>query len=139
MLNRDQIAALLPHAGAMVLLDKVESWSEGAIACATRSHRDADNPLRRDGRLPVLCGVEYGAQAMALHGALVADTGEPRAGVLASLRAVRCRVGRLDDIEGALLVRAEVVLLDRRSFIYNFALSAAGAELMSGRAAVFLT
>jgi predicted hotdog family 3-hydroxylacyl-ACP dehydratase len=140
VLNRNQIAALLPHDGAMVLLDKVESWSAGEITCSTATHRDADNPLCRDGRLPALCGVEYGAQAMALHGALAADAGEARAGVLASLRGVRCRVGRLDHIEGELLVRAEVVLLDRRSFIYNFALEAAGgAELVAGRATVFLT
>ncbi len=139
MLNRVEIAALLPHDGRMVLLDTVERWTEREITCSTRSHLAADNPLRRGAFLPALCGIEYGAQAMALHGALVSNSGAARAGVLASLRNVRCRVGRLDDIGGGLFVDATAVFGDRQRFIYEFALRSAEAELVSGQAAVFLT
>lgn len=139
MLSREQIATLLPHDGRMVLLDSVERWTDSEITCSTRSHLANDNPLRRGSVLPALCGIEYGAQAMAVHGALVSNEDEARAGVLASLRNVRCRVGRLDDIGGALFVDAKAVFGDRQRCIYEFTLRSAEAELMSGQAAVFLT
>ena len=50
-LNREQIAALIPHGGAMVLLDSIEDWGPAFIDARTLSHRDAANPLRRAGRL----------------------------------------------------------------------------------------
>lgn len=137
MLTRDAIAAMLPHAGDMVLLDAVEDWSGTEIACRAASHRSPDNPLRSGGRLSVLCGVEYGAQAMALHGALVRG-GEARPGVLASLRNVACHVERLDDLDPDLSVRASLVASETNSFVYGFALRAGETAVMEGRAAVFL-
>ncbi len=137
MLNRDAIAALLPHAGDMVLLDSVEDWSETEIVCRAVSHRAPDNPLRSNARLSALCGVEYGAQAMAIHGALVRG-GEMRPGVLASLRSVVCHAERLDDREDDLTVRAAMVAGETSSFVYDFFLRAGDARLMEGRAAVFL-
>ena len=73
----------------MCLLEGVVSWDDGRIECVTATHRHAANPLRRDGRLGILCGVEYAAQAMALHAALTGGgaTAAPRRGYLASLRA----------------------------------------------------
>lgn len=71
MLTREQILGLIPHQGTMCLLDRVLAWSAGEITCAASSHLAADNPLRRDGRLGAICGIEYGLQAAALHGALV--------------------------------------------------------------------
>lgn len=136
-MDRHDIGALVPHDGAMVLLDAVESWTERDITCTARSHQRADNPLRRASRLPAICGIEYGAQAMAVHGALVAG-GKGRPGVLASLRKVAIHVDRLDDVAGDLTVRAEVMLGDRDRMIYGFSISAAGAELLAGQAAVFL-
>jgi predicted hotdog family 3-hydroxylacyl-ACP dehydratase len=138
VLNRDAIAGLLPHGGKMVLLDRVQRWTEDEITCLTGSHRWADNPLRRNAGLSTLCGVEYGAQAMALHGALVSgDGGGP--GVLASLRKVRCHVARLDDIPGDLTVAAKLLIAQRGGFIYGFSLRAAERLLLDGQAAVFLT
>ena len=62
MLSRDRIVELIPHQGTMCLLDEVTEWSERAISCRTRSHLAPDNPLRRDGRVTGLCGIEYGLQ-----------------------------------------------------------------------------
>ena len=89
-LDRDAIARLVPHAGAMCLLDRALSWDAEGIACEADRHRDPANPLRRDGRLPAICGVEYALQAMALHGALLAPGGAAAqpAGYLSSLRDV---------------------------------------------------
>jgi predicted hotdog family 3-hydroxylacyl-ACP dehydratase len=138
-LTRAEIAGLIPHAGAMCLLDGVVEWDANRILCMSRSHRDADNPLRTDGRLPAVCGVEYAAQAMAVHGGLTGQvSGKPRAGYLASLRDVVCRGGRLDDLAGDLVVEAELVAGDGERVIYQFTLRVGEVEVMSGRAAVVL-
>ena len=138
--TRPEIARLIPHAGAMCLLDWVERWDDHRISCVSRTHLAADNPLRADGRLPAVCGVEYAAQAMAVHGGLVGKTaGRPRAGYLASLRDVVCRSDRLDDLEGDLVVDAELLAGDGERVIYRFALRVGDVEVLSGQAAVVLS
>ncbi len=139
LIGKPEIRARIPHAGAMCLLDGVLSWDDTRIACTTRSHRTADNPLRRDGRLRAISGVEYAAQAMALHGALAGVAGtRPRVGYLASLRDPTCRVVYLDAIEGDLVVEAERLLDEGARVIYRFALIGTESVVMSGRAAVVL-
>ena len=139
LLTRAQIAGLIPHAGAMCLLDGVVSWDENRIRCVSGSHRDTANPLRADGRLPAVCGIEYAAQAMAVHGGLAGKTrGRPRAGFLASVRDVVCRRERLDDLDGSLFVEAVRVLGDEARVIYEFRLWVGEMEILSGRAAVVL-
>jgi predicted hotdog family 3-hydroxylacyl-ACP dehydratase len=138
-LDRADIAKMIPHAGAMCLLDGVVHWDEKRIRCFSRSHRDADNPLRVAGRLPALCGIEYAAQAMATHGGLAGGVdGRPRAGYLASLREVVCHRDRLDDLEQDLIVEAERLMGDETHVVYRFTLRAGGLELLSGRATVSL-
>ena len=140
VLVRSEIEQLIPHAGAMVLVDRVESWSPTGIVCSSRSHHRSDNPLRRDGVLSSACGIEYGAQAMAIHGALVSRVGggAPRAGLLVSLRDVVLAEGRLDVAEGELSICAEQVRRDRRSATYVFRVGSPDGELTSGRATVVL-
>ena len=141
-LDHAAIAALVPHAGAMCLLDRAERWDDGAILCVATSHRDPDNPLRRAGTLPAVCGVEYAMQATALHGALTGSPDGTRAaqpaGYLASLRAVSLRALRLDDVPGALRIEAWALARGARSFTYRFEVSGAGRLLVAGRAAVIL-
>jgi len=137
LLTREGIAALLPHSGAMVLLERVTAWDGDRIACGTASHRALDNPLRRCDRLSALCGIEYAAQAMALHGALVAGTAS-RQGLLASLRAIKVHAQRLDDIPGELTIAADCRLRQAAGFIYGFSLRGGGALLLEGQAAVVL-
>jgi len=137
VLTRDAIAALLPHDGAMVLLDRALAWDENSIACSAGSHRDPDNPLRRRGGLFAVCGAEYAAQAMALHGALRDGTAS-RPGLLASLRSVKLYADRLDTIPGDLTVAAECLLRRPDGFIYGISLSGAGRLLLEGQASVVL-
>jgi predicted hotdog family 3-hydroxylacyl-ACP dehydratase len=139
LVTRERIAGLIPHSGAMCLLDGVVEWDANRIRCMSRSHRAMDNPLRTDGRLPAVCGVEYAAQAMAVHGGLTGKFGgRPRAGYLASLRDVVCRRERLDDLEGDLLVEAEQVAGDGAHVIYRFRLRVGEVEVLSGQALVVL-
>jgi predicted hotdog family 3-hydroxylacyl-ACP dehydratase len=75
----------------MCLLDGVLEWDAQHIVCRASSHRDPANPLRVADTRPAACGIEYGAQAMAVHGALLAADGAPLGpGVLASVAAWRC-------------------------------------------------
>jgi predicted hotdog family 3-hydroxylacyl-ACP dehydratase len=139
LMGKAEIRARMPHAGSMCLLDGVLSWDDTRIGCTASSHRASDNPLRRDGRLHAICGVEYAAQAMALHGELARGAhARPRVGYLASLRDVECRVAYLDTVEDDLLVEAERLLYEGSRVIYRFALHSGGHELISGRAAVVL-
>ncbi|MBV1795604.1 phosphotransferase [Siccirubricoccus sp. G192] len=134
------IAGLVPHAGAMVLLDRVEAWDAAGITCFARSHLDAANPLRRAGRLGAVAGIEYGLQAAALHGALAAGEVPQPAGYLASLRGVALLAERLDDPAlGALRVAARLERQEEGGLIYGFEIgSEAGRMLLSGRAAIAL-
>ena len=139
LIDKPGIARLIPHAGAMCLLDGVLSWDAAGIRCTTASHRSLDNPLRRNGQLSAMCGVEYAAQAMAIHGALTASgSHSPRVGYLASLRAVTVHADRLDRLQGSLTVEAERLHGDADRAIYQFTLRHADRIVLSGRAAVAL-
>jgi predicted hotdog family 3-hydroxylacyl-ACP dehydratase len=139
-LDHAAIALRIPHSGSMCLLQRLESHGEEQISCSASSHRDAGNPLRLDGVLPAACAIEYAAQAMALHGALAAPAGSaPTPGFLASVRSVRLRVARLDDVAGDIQVSAQRLAGDTRQAMYSFALHAeGGALLVEGRATVIL-
>jgi predicted hotdog family 3-hydroxylacyl-ACP dehydratase len=138
-LGRSEISRLIPHAGAMCLLDAVRFWDDTMIVCSTSSHRDAGNPLASDGSLDALCGIEYAAQAMAVHGALTASTGgRPTAGYLASLREVICHTTRLDQLPDDLEVTATRLAGDQAAALYRFSLRSGTATVLTGRAAVVL-
>lgn len=138
-LDRAGIAARIPHAGSMCLLDAVTTWSAGHIECVASSHTDPANPLREAGRLGVSSGIEYAAQAMAVHGALVAGTdAAPRQGYLTSVRDVSLHGVRLDDLPGPLAVRAERISGDERQVLYRFTVGHGDRCLLEGRAAVVL-
>lgn len=129
----------IPHQGGMCLLDHVEAWDELHVRCRATSHRAADNPLRAHGRLGVACGIEYAAQAIAVHGALTAPQARrARVGYLVSVRAARLLTARLDDIHGDLDIMATSALRALDSVVYQFTVSAGGKTLLEGRAAVVL-
>jgi predicted hotdog family 3-hydroxylacyl-ACP dehydratase len=136
-LSHDAIAALIPHHGAMCLLEEVLSWDAREITCRASNHRNPANPLRENDVLHAICGVEYAAQAMAVHGALVHGSAMRR-GVLASVREVAMRVKRLDDISEDLVVTARTLLGDEAHLLYEFTIAAGAREILQGRAAVVL-
>jgi len=139
-LDRAGIAQRIPHSGSMCLLERLESWDADAIHCTTTTHAQAGNPLRTESGLLAPNAIEYAAQAMALHGGLLAAEGStPSAGFLASARNVKLAVSRLDDIDGALQVRAKRLSGDDRQVLYEFTVKADdGRSLAEGRAVVVL-
>ncbi|HEX5209985.1 MAG TPA: hotdog family protein [Steroidobacteraceae bacterium] len=137
-LDRAWIETHIPHQGRMCLLDEVLSWDATRIRCRATSHRLPANPLRAHGRLGAACGVEYAAQSMAIHGAIMASTAgtTARAGLLTSVRHLVLRVVRLDDLDTDLITHAERLAGDEGSTLYEFTLSSGGRELLSGRASI---
>ncbi len=130
------IAALIPHAGAMCLLRAVVRWDANEIVCDAISHLSPGNPLRHRGRLSAVCGAEYGMQAAALHGALL-DGARPPAGRIASLRDVAFHADRLDDpAHPVLIVTATLLHREAGGLLYAFDVAGGGRVLMEGRGAV---
>jgi len=129
---------LIPHSGSMSLLDSVLAWDDTHIHARAVSHRDAGNPLRSDGRLRSVHLCEYGAQAMAIHGGLLAqrDGAVARPGYLVALRAIKLLCARIDDIVAPLDVHAAQLLADAAGLQYAFRIEADGRLLAHGRAAV---
>ena len=139
ILNHAWIASHIPHQGSMCLLDHVETWDKESITCHANSHR-ADNPLRAHDQLGIACGIEYAAQAMAVHGALLApaDSERPRVGYLVSVRGMSMHVSRLDDIAADLMITASCIMASESNMLYEFSVKAEGQILLEGRAAVVL-
>jgi predicted hotdog family 3-hydroxylacyl-ACP dehydratase len=140
MLPRADWEHLIPHTGAMCLLDEVVAWDAARLHACSASHLCADNPLRADGMLHAVNLCEYAAQAMAVHGALRERDagGSARPGFLVALREVNLRVERIDDLEGKLQVHVECLIAMADSLQYGFRVDHRGALLASGRAAVML-
>jgi predicted hotdog family 3-hydroxylacyl-ACP dehydratase len=141
-LDRAWIERHIPHQGSMCLLDEVLTWNPVRVQCRSSTHRDTTNPLRAHNRLAAVCGIEYAAQAMAVHGALIAsritssNQSATVAGYLASVRNVTLYASRLDDVEGDLVAAAELVRGDEHTVLYDFTVSAGDRVLLAGRAAI---
>lgn len=140
IMSKADLCRLIPHQGAMCLLDAVEQWDETGILCKTASHRDTTNPLRRDDQLEAVCGLEYAAQAMAVHVGLLQQRNARRIGLgyLGAVKNLTLRVGRLDDVPVDVTVQATRLVGEAGSFIYAFRVSAGQHVLLDGRASIFL-
>lgn len=139
MLPKSDWAQLIPHAGSMCLLDAVQAWDERSIHAISNGHARADHPLRGADGLHAIHLAEYGAQAMAVHGALLARANgveEARPGMLVSLRDVQLSESHVDHLDGHLDVHAECLFADDRGAQYTFRVEYRGRLLASGRAAV---
>ncbi len=129
------LAALVPHAGSMCLLDEVASWNETRVSCRSASHQRPGHPLRRDGFLPAIHLLEYAAQATAVHGALLLGvSGSPAsAKYLAAARDFNLYVTSLDDVQADLHIDAERLLTMGNSALYRFHVTADRQLLAEGR------
>lgn len=139
LIGRSEIQALVPHTGDMCLLAGVTHWDPTHITCTVQSHRNPDNPLAHHGKVHALSGIEYAAQAMAVHGGLtgLADQ-RPRAGLLVSVRDVVARVKYLSDFAQDLQIEAEQLMAGDNGVTYSFSIHVGDRELLAGRALVVL-
>jgi predicted hotdog family 3-hydroxylacyl-ACP dehydratase len=138
MATDERIAALIPHAGTMCLLERIVHWDDCSVTLATTTHRNADNPLATSRGLRAIHLCEYGAQAMAVHGGLVAHARGQRAlpGLLVSLRDVTLGCDFVQDLGGELLVEARRLHESDTAWQYEFRVTHAGKLLAQGRSTV---
>ena len=133
-----RIAALIPHAGTMCLLERIVHWDDSSVTLATTTHRSPDNPLATASGLRAIHLSEYGAQAMAVHGGLSAEARGERAlpGLLVSLRDVALHCDFVHELEGELIVQATRLHDSGTAWSYGFRVLHADVLLAQGRATV---
>lgn len=138
-MTRAQIQRLVPHAGAMCLLDEVTHWDAASIAC-TSAAPGPNHPLARDRAVPAIAAIaaaEYAAQASAVHGALLEQSSRPRAGMLATLMDVKLAARTIPE-GGALSIQADLLSRSAAGCLYSFEVSTGGKPLAAGRLMVAL-
>jgi len=137
-IGKDEIRSLIPHAGSMCLLESVLEWNAVEIRCSTLTHTDPANPLCSNAGLASVHLLEYGAQAMAVHGGLLARESGTRIlpGYLAALRDVVLQQEFIDQISAPLTIHAQMIATMGDSFIYRFSVVSGEIELASARATV---
>jgi predicted hotdog family 3-hydroxylacyl-ACP dehydratase len=137
--DRARIEALIPQQGAMCLIDRVDFWDGQRIICFTMQHIALTNPLRTPEGLSSLHGIEFAAQAMAVHGGLTASgQPRPRVGLLLSARDCVFHRTRLDDIADPLIIEAEQLGNHEDTRLYRFKVSAHDAPVVEGRATAMM-
>jgi predicted hotdog family 3-hydroxylacyl-ACP dehydratase len=131
---------LIPHQGDMCLLERVLEWNQSSVRLSASSHRSLSNPLRETGRLRAIHLCEYGAQAMAVHGALQAQAhgGRAQPGMLVSLRSVTFARDFIDDLAHDLIIEANCLQATATSLQYSFRITHDQDVIAEGRAAVVL-
>ena len=132
------IASLIPQQGAMCLLDRIVEWDESRVVLETDTHRSPSNPLRVAGRLRSIHLCEYGAQAMAVHGALRTGSRTAADGMLVAMRSVTFTRDWFHDLPSSLRVEAQCLQHDAASLQYSFRVTHRDELLAEGRAAVML-
>jgi predicted hotdog family 3-hydroxylacyl-ACP dehydratase len=136
-IDRAGIERLVPHAGAMCLLDAVTEWN-AAFICCTSALPGPDHPLARNRRVPAIVATEYAAQATAVHGALLDGSSQPRAGMLATLVDVQLAAGAIPSEGDTLSVRAELLSRSTAGCMYSFEVGTSRTPIASGRLMVVL-
>lgn len=136
-IDRAWIQAHIPHQGGMCLLHAVQHWDGEQILCIAHSHAALDNPLRGASGLRSSAGIEYAAQAMAVHGALLATQDQaPEVGFLTSVRNVQWSSPYLHVAGDTLHIHASRISGNDSSLLYDFRILSEDRVLLHGRAGV---
>jgi predicted hotdog family 3-hydroxylacyl-ACP dehydratase len=134
VIDKSALEQLIPHGQQMCLLDKVLNWDGQHIVCETKSHLSPDNPMLEEGRMEAVALVEYGAQAAAVHAALVQNgVGEHKLAYLGAIKQLELRVNCLDKLVGPLFVEANCELNNENGAIYSIAVKSLDQLLIEGR------
>lgn len=139
-LSKQELDKMLPHGREMSLLTTVLSWDRSSIQCMTDTHRARNNPLRSCDRLASICGLEYAAQAIAVHVNLLRSPCDYQAtaGYIGGIKDLKVGLSRLDTIADDLEIDATLLIDMGSSLMYAFSVRTPGATLLRGRASIFL-
>ena len=138
-LNYREITQRLPHSGSMCLLNEVIEADSDSLTALASSHLDDDNPLRLEGRIATVNGIEYAAQAMAIHGSLLSSASleTPQAGYIATVRNIEMRTEFIPETGASLLIKVQQLMSNNNGFTYQFHIHCEQQELISGKITVF--
>ena len=122
LIDKKELSSLIPHAGTMCLNDAVLSWDKESLICIADTHQEKSNPLAKDHKLSSVHAIEYCAQAMAIHGGLLArEQGNKLApGYLAAVRDVKLKYEFLDEIKSTLYISVKQLVAQAGNLIYEF-------------------
>lgn len=149
-LNSQEIEQHLPHAGKMSLLDKVCHADSSWLSATATSHLNGDNPLRFNGKLASINGIEYAAQAMAIHGFLLSEEKQAgslsnekkedsiQAGYIATVRNIEIYTPFFPQSESVIMIEVNQLMSDKNGFTYQFHISCEKKALISGKITIFL-
>ena len=136
-LNHKEIEQRLPHAGTMSLLHEVIDADKNSLTARAKSHLETNNPLRLNGKIASINGIEYAAQAMAIHGSLLSDISP--AGYIAAVRNIDINVPFFPETDAPLIIAVQRLMSDKNGFSYQFHIDCEQITLISGKITVFLT
>ncbi len=116
------VAALLPHSGAMVLLDKVIDYNDQGLV-AELTVRD-DGLLGDDIGVPGWVGIEYMAQTIAAYIGIKSKlAGEPiKLGYLLGTRRYNCNVPAF-AVGTKLIVQIKIIIQDDKLGVFECTIS----------------
>lgn len=134
MIDINKLYQALPHSDDMCLIQNIIDWSESTICCSTTAHLDADNILAIDSRLPAWSGIEYIAQALALHGVLLKGAEEQlviQKAFVATIQTAEIFTDDISQYPGALTIQATIIFSQENSAVFDCSLEYDGEELLS--------
>ena len=141
-LNRQEIEQRLPHAGKMSLLDTITHADQLTLSASAVSHLNNDNPLRLNNKLSSINGIEYAAQAMAIHGFLLSELKHTEASAqtayIATVRNIDIVSPFFPENESVIKIEVEQLMSDTNGFTYQFHISGGKKVFISGKITVFL-
>lgn len=133
LMDRAQISRLIPHGESMCMLDEIISWDESRIHGRSNNFAVSSNPLFENGELDTVLLIEYGAQAAAVHAALIqSQLGETRPAYIGAVKDIELFT-RIADNSIALDIDACCLLANRNGAIYEVTARQVETLLLRGR------
>lgn len=133
LMDRAQISRLIPHGESMCMLDEIMSWDESRIHGRSNNFAVSSNPLFENGELDTVLLIEYGAQAAAVHAALIqSQLGETRPAYIGAVKDIELFISIVDN-STTLEIHACCLLASRNGAIYELEARQSETLLLRGR------
>ncbi|MCF7964715.1 MAG: hotdog family protein [Methylobacter tundripaludum] len=124
----NDVAALIPHSGSMVLLDRIIDYDDQGLTAELVVR--ADGLLADHESVPAWAGIEYMAQTIAAYAGMMAtQAGEPiRLGFLLGTRRYHSNVAAF-KVGSALTIKVEKIMQDDNLGVFNCRIQGKGVEV----------
>lgn len=128
MIDCTDIAALIPHSGRMILLDRIIDFDEQTLSAELRVR--ADGLLGDDKTVPAWAGIEYMAQAVAAYVGIRSKlAGEPiKLGFLLGTRRYFSNVPGF-AVGTALTIQVKNIIQDDKLGVFDCKIHGTGIEI----------